>query len=439
MASQGGVVTPATQIDRQGRETGHLWPEFLPDGQHFLFLADGEQNTDHALKVAMLDRTDSNVLQKNFASRTIYASAGYLLYVDESLAARPFDVQRLAITGDEFRIAESGSVRQAADTDHFVAMSMSANNVLVYQQSPNTNSQLVWRDRSGRTLGTVGQPSDHEDPRISPDGRRLVFTGPDAQGRDWGLWILDLQQGAQTRVADHRGAIFAAVWSPDGEEVAFTATRPDGRIYRKSVREGPEQLVPVPGHNPMATDWSADGRKLIVNATSSGGDFDIWAVDVAGDLPTKPIVGTSNNETGGRISPDGRWLAYVSDESGTPEVNVRPWSGGGARQPISVKGGTEPVWRPDGKALFYLSADGYLKQVDLHQGLKGLMAGIPVPLFEARPTRGTYETVSIFNQRSYAVTPNGRQFLFNVLLNESLAFPLMVVVNWNASLPSIPN
>ncbi len=436
--AEGGAARPATTIDKERRETGHLWPQFLPDGRHFFYLADADANPDHAIRVGVLDRTESRVVLKDVQSRPIYAAAGYLLFaLDDKLIAQHFDLRRLEVVNDGFPIVEQGPITVLPDDDHFVPASLSENDVLVYRQAPSPVSELVWRDRTGAKVGTVGNPARYEDPVISPDGTRVVVGRPDDQGRNFDLWILDAEKGSQLRFTSGAAPDFAPVLSPDGEQVAFESIRQEGigEIYRKSLSGGAaEQMLAAPGAGKIVTDWTPDGQALIFSASNSKGDYDIWALRLSDGSEATPIVQTPHNDTGGKVSPDGHWIAYVSDESGTPEIFAQPFPGPGGRRQLSVRGGTEPVWRRDGKELFYLAVDGYVMAVDIRQTSTRLGEGTPKRLFGARPMRGRYDSLSAFNQTSYAVAPDGQRFLFNTPLEETPAFPLIVVLNWDASL-----
>jgi WD40 repeat protein len=436
LRSTPGGHEPATVLNAEHLEVAHLWPQFLPDGRHFLFLADAAVNVDHAIKVGELDRTESRVVIKPVGSGAIFAPAGYLLYTrDEKLVARPFDVARVESAGDEFPVLEEGAVRVQLEDDHYNPVALSLNNVLVYRQAPSPFSELVWRDRSGARVGTLGAPAKYEDPVMSADGTRVAVGRPDRQGHNWDIWIMDVAKGSSQRLTTSPAPDSVPVWSPDGTEMIFRSFRENhDEIYRTSaINATMESQITLPGLDRNATDWSPDAHTLIVNALKSvKGDYDIWAIRLS-DFHATALVQTPQNDTGGSVSPDGRWIAYVSDDSGTPEVFVQRFPDATDRQQISSQGGTEPIWRGDGGELFYLSADGHLMAVDIHQSANLLGEGESTPLFEARPTRGRYEALSAFNQRSYAVTPDGERFLFNIPLEERAALPVMVVLNWSAN------
>jgi Tol biopolymer transport system component len=296
----------------------------------------------------------------------------------------------------------------------------------------------VWRDRSGARVGTLGTPGKYESPELSPDGTRLAVARLDTEARNWDIWIFDAEKNSSQRLTTSPVPEGVPIWSPDGAQMAFRSFRKNhDEVYRTSAfSEAGESRITLPGHDRIATDWAPDAGTLIVNALSDDEDYDIWAIRLSGDAPATPLVRTPHNDTGGRVSPDGRWIAYVSDDSGTPEVFVQRFREGTDRRQISVKGGTEPIWRRDGRELFYLSADGHLMAVGVEPSAKGFSDSGSTPLFEARPTRGRYETLSPNNQTSYAVTPDGERFLFNVPLEDRAGLPVMVVLNWAANQPA---
>ncbi|HUO85019.1 MAG TPA: hypothetical protein VM534_07895, partial [Thermoanaerobaculia bacterium] len=364
--ASGGKVEPVTRLDEEKVETTHRYPWFLPDGKHFLFLAavhksesDSELN---AIYVGSIDSPERKLILQS-RSNAVYAS-GHLLFIREKyLMAQPFDLRALELTGTPFRIAEDIAYSSGFFRGIFGA---SENGVLAYVRgSAESQSRLVRFDREGKELGPIGEPDEIGRLRFSPDGARIaVETGDPAD-----LWIIDVARGTRSRFTSERMQEANAVWSPDGSRIVFSSDRNVvSDLFEKTVgtttREQPLLITP---DNLYPSDWSRDGRFLIFDrvAARSGARADIWALPMEREGKPFPLVEGDSDDWGGMVSPDGRWLAFTSDDSGRYEIYVIPFPGPGPRRQISTGGGLAPFWRADGQELLYSRADNALMSIEV--------------------------------------------------------------------------
>ncbi|MDQ5871124.1 MAG: hypothetical protein M3547_02840, partial [Acidobacteriota bacterium] len=304
--------------------------------------------------------------------------------------------------------------------------SASENGTLVYQETGASTglTQVALFDRRGTKLDTLGDPADYWDPRFSPDGRRVAL----GIGDPGDIWIHDLSRGLRTRVTFAAPDDYAVIWSPDGGRVAFSSQRSGaGDIYAKAASgTGDDQLLTGSKVFKVPTSWSPDGRFLLYQAPGDRTRWDVWMLSLS-DGKTTPILQTEFEEVGGAVSPDGRWLAYVSNESGRFEVYVQPFPGPGGKWQVSTAGGNYPVWRGDGKELFYLALDGKFMAVEIRTGA-AVESGIPKALFGV-PTKGS-------SGRNFDVSADGQRFLVNtpVEVEKEFSPPIVLVQNWTAAM-----
>ncbi len=303
-----------------------LWPHFLPDGRHFLFTALGEADKDNDLYVGSLDSGESRLLVKD-ASRATYAPPGYLLYVrDGTLLAQPFDGRALRLTGDPMPIADQLLYFWPTGAADF---SVSENGVLAYRAGASI-TRLAWFDRRGAEVGSVGAPNDYQLPRISPDGQSAAVGVIDPHTGTSDIWIYDLSRGAFTRFTSEPGGEESPVWSSDGRQIVFAAD-PDGppHLHQKALHEtrSGAVLLPLSGWVQSSYDWTRDGRFILYGDGAAKTGEDLMLLPMFGERKPTPFLRTRFNEVDARFSPDGRWIAYVSDESGRSEVYVRSFQG----------------------------------------------------------------------------------------------------------------
>ncbi|MFQ5702304.1 MAG: protein kinase, partial [Acidobacteriota bacterium] len=366
VSAAGGESTPVTRLDESLQEETHRYPQFLPDGRHFLYLArsPGTEGPSTVIYVGSLDSEERlPVLQGT--SHAQYAS-GHLLFVREkTLMAQPFDPGSLEVVGDAVPVAEN--VQYDALFNHAV-FSASASGVLAYQMGAARNdSQLLWFDREGRQTGKVGEVASHFFPRISPDGKRIAVSIVDPETTNWDGWVYDLARGIRTRFTFSASIDGVTLWSPDGASIAFASSR-QGKfdIFRKSsTGSGGEELLIASDVNKFPHSWSPDGRYIAFIQSDPGTDTknDIWVLPVDGKEKPRAFLQSKYNENSPRFSPDGRWMAYTSDESGRNEVYVTPFPAADGKWQVSSGGGTAPKWGSGGREIFYLSPDNTLMTV----------------------------------------------------------------------------
>jgi Tol biopolymer transport system component len=416
---------PVTRVDRGQGQGGHVWPQFLPDGRHFLF---GVVKSSGGAEtwIGSLNGGEPRLLVRADAVAR-YTEPGYLLFKRGPLLAQRVDARDFQLVGDPIRVSDAVVGSNTPST--YLALSTSTTGTFAYGTAPAGETQLVWRDRTGRMLGSISLTNSSA-PSLSRNGATLVLSRNLPQtGTD--LWLYDLKQNAPMRFTFD--SAYSPIWSPDGKYIAYSANREGvlNRLYRKlATGLGPEELLLKTGSS-YPTDWSADGRFILFHSAvipDQRNGMDLWFLSVA-DLQVKPLVSTPFNEAQGALSPDGQWVAYASDESGVFEVYVQAFPDGAAKRVVSSGGGAEPRWRADGRELFYVSADRRLMTVPTKIG----------PTFEAeRPTvlfeMNVRDLVFPYLRR-YEVTPDGQRFVAQELTVRSGPSPLTVVVNWPALLP----
>jgi len=419
--ASGGQPIAITEAYKAYDETNHIWPEFLPDGRHFLFLVYGKG--DEGIHVGSLDSKEHHLVLRE-ESTALYVEPGYLLFGRNGvLMVQRFDAKRLEALGEPIRIVDT--VESASGGGY--TFSVSRNGVLVYFAGRRYKpTQLVWYRRDGTRLGALGPVGPFRQPRISPDGHTVAVNRLES-GMELSVWLID-SRGVPTRFT-FGSFDLSPIWAPDSDRVIFSSPR-DGlppNLFQKNLTGGSEERrLMHNGIDSIATDWSRDGRYVVYMANELGTNWNVWAMPLTGDQTPQPVLRTQFNEMDGRISPDGRWLAYVSDESGKWEVYVQRFLSPGGKWQISSNGGKQPQWSHDGKELFYVAADQMLMAVAIHPGLS-LDPGTPKQLFQ-------FHGASDFLGGSYDVGADGQRFLVSALVGEQASPPLTVVINWNAAL-----
>ena len=408
-------------------EYAHSFPVFLPDGQRFLFLAvkRGADSARSCSRAPLIRAKPGRV----FASEANVGVAGrYLISLNKGvLAAQPYDPDRAALTGVPIEIAErvlSDSPRRSGGP-----FSVGAGSVIAYR-SASPNSRLLWFDRTGRELDSFPVEGDYHHPRLSPDEKSMLIEKTDPSTGRHAIWILDLQRRTSSRlIADPFGAHHPA-WSPDGGRIVFSSNRLGGLALFMTRSDGSGSAEPVlPGEKRFVAiaDWSRDGRYLLYQI-ERGGTEDLEILSLDADRKRLTFVGSAAKEIQGQFSPDGKWIAYTSDESGSAEVYVRQFPDTGTKWQISTHGGVQGRWRGDGKELFYLALDGRLMAVDIKASSSAFEAGAPHLLFNTGIT-GSF--VDRFNQ--YLVMGNGQRFMVNRSAEDENSAPITVVMNWDAA------
>ena len=420
VSAAGGTPTVAVKPDKDG-QVG--WPEFLPDGRHFLYMAIGAKADDNAYRVGSLDSTET----KPFApAQTLvtYSPPGYLLFVrDRTLVAQPFDAKAVQTKGEPIPLAEQIGI----DNVGLATFSVSREGTLAYRTG-ETGGRLLWIDRSGKELDQVGEHGDYTSPALSPTGDRVAFGLSDPRGGKIDVWVRDLARGVNSRFTFGGANNQVPVWSPDGKTIVFRSDR-NGTfdLFAKPASgEGEEKLLFKSDESKFATNWSRDGRYIAFSSQSQKTGWDSWALPTFGDRKPFPIVARPFAELNASFSPDGRFVAYQSTESGNAEIYVQSFPVAGGKWQISNAGGTDASWRADGKELFYRSADQKLMAVEIQAG-ESFKAGIPQPLFPARVVTGTA-------RNKYLASADGQRFLLVAPLGREALIPTTVVLNWSAEL-----
>ncbi len=419
----GGVPKPMLSPDTETGVASVAWPEFLPGGEKFLFLQTTMEGETH-LMLGRIDSEESTEIML-VDSRVQYVEPGYLLYIrDETLVAQPFDAGSGEFAGDPRPIADHVG---AASTGH-TPFTASQQGTLVYLTAGGGQQRLLWRDRSGRELGTIGEPARYGTFRISPDGDRVAFDIIDTQSENRDLWMHDLERGVSSRFTFHDRADISPTWSPDGSRVAFSSPRGASRdIFVKNASGAGDAEEFLTDQYPLhPCDWSSDNRYMAYMRLHPETGWDIWAVALNG--PGEPFSVAETPFIDGRpaFSPSGEWIAYQSDESGRPEIYVQQFPEARGKWQVSTAGGTEPVWSGDGSEIFYLDATQNLVSVKVTTG-ETFKAGLPEVLFEAR-------LVPVVQRNRYAVTADGERFLLLTPLESQTNPPMTVVQNWQLSL-----
>jgi Tol biopolymer transport system component len=439
ISDAGGTVLPVTALEEG--ETNHRWPQFLPDGRHFLYMrvsADPDRTGVYVGSVDAKPEEQSPTLLLATNRQAYYAAApgggtGHLVFMrDTTLMARAFDPVRLEFAGEPAPIADNVDSFAAAAAGLF---SVSETGTLVYRPGPESNVVPMWFDQQGKPAGILAEPGDYANAAVSRDGTRVAVARGQAGSRN--LWIIDVAYSRMTPLTFDPADEDNPVWSPDGENIAFSSTRSgQAKLYVKPANgSGEERLLSdQPG---IPTNWSRDGRFLLFTTTGPKTGNDIWVLSdpgrALGQSKAFPVSATQANEFDGQLSPDGRWMAYASNEGASGEsIYVRPFSTdgkagvAGARWLVSGNTGRFPRWGSEGKQLFYIMAVPSLgvMAVDIETS-KGFHAGTPRRLVDAPPP-----LVPV----GWSLTPDARHFLFITTPNGGRPLPFIVVLNWAAAL-----
>jgi len=434
VAANGGDPAPATTLDSTSAEGSHRWPWFLPDGKHFLFLARTGASGGDVTFVGDLESGERVELYRG-VSRTEYSPTGHLLYVrDKTLIAQAFDARRLRLSGDRVPIAEEVNHEGEGGPTRYAGFTVSSTGMIAYTpEGASSLMNLVWFDRAGTPLDTLDSGASFDEPALSPDGKLVALDRVEEGGETSDLWTLDLERGAFSRLTINTGSEVCAAWSPDGQRIAYSSDRAGFfDIYTLAVGSTTqEELLVSDKRAKWSDDWSGDGRFIVYEWNNEKTLYDLMLLPMAdaADRTPRTFLATPFSETHARVSPDSRWIAYTSDETGRPQVYVQTFPEPSRKVPISLSGGDQATWRRDGRELYFLGPDQALMAVDVSGGAT-FDARTPRVLFVA-PVRAFDMTGS---RNYYMPSPDGQRFLIATESERRRAESIVVVVDWAAAL-----
>lgn len=436
VSASGGTPQPLTGLNIARYEHAHLWPQFLPDGSHFVFFVLSDSQAATGVYTGSLDSGKYTLLFPSETNAVYSAPAGadsskhgHLLYIrDRSLMTVGFDAGHLKLSAEPRVLKDDVGAVQSLS---LAPLSTSETGTLVYQSVGPASRQLSWVDRSGKPLAPGTEGGSWGPPRISPDGTRAIAAklGKDQKNAD--LWLID-QAGNIALFATgpaHKGS---PVWSPDGSRIAYYCEmNGEYDLVVSASNPGSKAETLLQTAEPKSpTDWSRDGKFLFFGVATEGTRSDVWAISMT-DRHAGPILDTIHAEDYAALSPDGKWLAFQSDDMGRNQVYVQPFDGitRGARRRYDIStdaGGAIPRWRADGKELFYMTKGGRMMSVEVYTQAEDFTNDPPQPLFQTRTIPDTYNL--------FDVAPDGQRFLMNIPLEWVDASPPTVVTNWSEKL-----
>jgi serine/threonine protein kinase len=436
--ADGSNLAPLTEkIFDRAKNVSHRWPVFLPDGEHLLFTALTFSNTEDNYRGIYIGSLtgEAKIVAPSALSNAGYAN-GYLFYLDDkkSLRAAVLDAAKGTVAGDSLVVADLVGFQPSI---FWGAFSVAENGTVVY--NPNVGaalSVLTWYDRAGKELGSVGDIGVLSNPTLSPDDSRLTIDIADAKATDVNVWLNDLKRGTNSRFTFDSSEDVGGVWSRDGSLIAYRSLQAnDTNVFVKQAQGlQPAKSILSAKQNAQETDdlapnsWSLDNKELLCTLQPSTGGSQLVLVSTSGGNMTRFLT-TKTSETNGQISPDGKWVAYASNESGDWEIYVTTYPTAAGKWQVSRGGGTEPRWRGDGKEIFYIGAGSTLTAVPV-SGEGTFAAGNLMPLFRSQ----LRAQVSSTDQFSYDVTKDGQRFLVNRYAKPAQVAPLHIILNATAGL-----
>jgi len=423
--ASGGTPTRIAIFDRSRGEDSLRWPVFLPDGKHYLYLAANFSGLKgvNAIFVGSLDSKEKRFVVESTANAA-YAAPGYLLfYRDKTLLAQPFDLKSFALTGEATTILPEvqflPQVKRAvfAVSDHGLLVAQSGTEA--------TLSQPVWFDRKGSTVGSVGKPEVYGNVFLAPNGRSVAVDKTDMGSLNTDIWTYELQRDSAKRLTFDPAIDAAPIWSPDATRLVFSSNRQllFGLYVKDSDGAHDEKNIVQDDVADFPSDWSRDGKYILYYHST-----DLWFLTFP-ELKSSLFLKAPSTLRNAQFSPDGKWVAYASNESGKWEIYVTSFPDARGRWQVSSGGGEQPRWRGDGKELFYLSADGKMMAAPVTTGAH-FDAGTPVVLFQSTPR----QPVLVYDLFVYDVSRDGQRFLINTQVKQADSSPMSVILNWPAKL-----
>jgi serine/threonine protein kinase len=416
-------------------ERSHRWPMFLPDGDRFLFWAGhfSKEGARSGIYLSSLSKRQKAFLVEA-RSNVGFAQGGYLFYMDEKggLAMQAFDPDAARVSGDVRMLASAVGFQPSL---YWGAFAVSANGTVVLNPiSAVSQSVLTWYDRGGKELGIVGRPAMMYNPSLSPDGHQLAADISDPVASNVDVWTFDLQAGTSGRFTFGAVEETTPVWAPDGSRIAYGTTDLGmeaklitGLEKEHIIAERPAATLSIGGNLVLPNSWSRNGEYVVATNSGTGQDPSYLALFKIGDQKPIRLLAGTGNRTNGQISPDMKWLAYASDESGGWNIYATTFPSAAGKWQVSIGGGSEPRWRGDGKEMFYLDANGMLTAVSISAG-SSFSSGAPQPLFRVRP-RSPISNTDLF---AYDVAKDGSRFLVNRYVKPSSVPPLEILLNATA-------
>jgi Tol biopolymer transport system component len=426
VSARGGTPVPATTLNPAREEDSHRAPQFLPDGKHFIFGIRTPKRELGGLFVG-LEGSNERTQIRGVPPLSQYASE-HLVYANPRagrIMAQKFDPVTFKLVGDPFPVSDEIPFAEQTGPP---AVTVSQTGVLAYRSGPGVqSSELVWFDRTGKRLGAVGPPAFYRgDIHLSPDGTRVSLGRIDPQVGLADLFTVDLATGAFTPLTTNPANDGSPIWSPDGKRIVYTSTRAGMADLHQRAADGTgeETLLYRSGTTKMPSSWDARSNLLVFHTTGVKTSWDLWVVDVTTGR-AREWLRTTFDDCQGYVSPDGRWIVYIANDSGQWEVRLQTFPQPTLTPPITVGFGAEPQWRRDGKEIFFLSRDRTLMVASVELG-EPVKVGTPTPLFKTRiPGMAAYEI-------GYVPAPDGQRVLVNTLVSEAPAIPITLVTNWNA-------
>jgi hypothetical protein len=435
----GGVAEPLTRLDPRRGDTTHRWPQFLPDGRHFLYMARPPYvSGKRAVFYASLDGRESRPLslapdvpeaasdpaiqmQTEEIANAVYASRHILFVQRSTLYARPFNADTGEVTGPARVVAENVGSGFGMSRSMF---SVSQNDELVFVGSPSLiGARVEWIDREGRRSSAVPERSAYSDPRLSPDGKRLAVSIEDTRTHQSDIWAIDIGSGVRTRLTFGPGRSEFPIWSPDSTRIAYWGGRSRTGIFEKAASGvGPEKLLRAMSPIHGLTSWSPDGRFILYTlwGLTKATKYDVWVLPVSPPGEPFPYLQSAADEGQACFSPDGRSVAYISTESGRDEAYVQSFPAGAGKWQISTEGGSSPRWRRDGRQIFFLDLRGRILSVAF-ENAGSLVPGAP------RVSADSVSEISAFDP-----SPDGQRFLIISPLADRAHLPLHLIAHWSA-------
>lgn len=420
----GGAVTPATAFEED--DISHYWPEFLSDSRHFLFFQRSAKPEFEGVYLGSLDSlTTSKVLDGH--GRAVH-SPGHLFYVrDGTLFAHAFDERRFAVSGEPVRVGDNVGYFQSSYG--YAAITASPTGSVAYGPSVATMTRLEWRDRNGTAIGPPVATGVYTGPRLSVDGKLVAASLRESGNQMADIWVLDLARRNSSSVTRDPLNDWFPAWFPESGRLFFGSTRAgSSKTFRQDGVNQAEIVIESGNNANYPNDVSPDGLTVLFTLSSPAG-YDLAFAPVDAGRRMTPFVDRRPNEVQGRFSPNGRWVAYASDESGQYEVYVRPFPASDKQWKISTAGAMQPEWRRDGKELFYIAADGKLMAVAVTRDDLAFDSAMPNPLFDI----DVPEAIPPYPGH-YAVAADGQRFLVNTAIDPERPLALTVVTNWTAGL-----